>query len=865
MNPSEISKLVKDIEKSLKGMEKSTANIAKNIKTTADVSRGSSGTGTSGNSVMPNMPTTRAGMAGTLAMGALSAVGGLYGAVTGGMPDTTRTIQSATQYYNASIGQRSSVNYHNMRQATFGALKGGLTAVGNDARVAEYLSAQGINYSSKQGSQWMGTVTGVANAARYLNMDNMTAAAAITGLKSGSMSATLMRNFGIQTSDWSTGKTLSQGQIFGQLAQRLTAGQRQATEAETLASYQRGALGASLRASGLDETQQQMMAQFMLERARGNNLDLENSDVMNKLMKDAQANKDLNPAQAGMDINTSDTKLMNAASDTYIKAQQDAAKVIETVNDGLESLIPTVGYVKAAMDTLAGSQGTGGAIQGLGSALEGLTALILSIMSSLGGMAALKGGAGVAAGAAGAPKSGGGPRVAGKPKPGAKPSAAGGAGGRTAGAGAKAGVVGAVIGTAMTGIDAYNISKEGGDVWSGDFWGQVGVNAALGAGIGAVSGAGVLSLPGALIGGAIGAGSTILGNIIGSGIGAAEVSSNSARGGSGPTNLGSTTSSDTKTTVKFIKPVPGKVSSKFGMRSNPTGSGQQMHNGVDYESPSGTPVVASAAGDVLSTQSEPWRGNTVRIRHANGFTTIYQHLSGFNTTPGAKVSQGQQIGRVGATGDVTGPHLHFEILNASGAPINPETVLSGGSGAVTSTGTQQSAQTQKSGSILSNTTSAVSTESISDMRAKIKAGPLSGLRMGSSAAASPALSSGNKSTNSLVSSVTQPLGSSPKSGTVSSSRTKGMYLAGAPRAKDGDPYVANDGPVNVHAGEAILTAEQAAEWRDQMRGQGKSKGGNNVTINVTVASASEAEARRFAKVVKSYLEEDQLIGRMGRN
>ena len=89
------------------------------------------------------------------------------------------------------------------------------------------------------------------------------------------------------------------------------------------------------------------------------------------------------------------------------------------------------------------------------------------------------------------------------------------------------------------------------------------------------------------------------------------------------------------------------------------------------------------------------------------------------------------------------------------------------------------------------------------------------------------------------------------------------YLSGAPSAKTGDAYVANDGPVNVHAGEAILTAEQADDWRAMMRGERRG-GRNNVTINVHLSNASDGEARRLATMVKQYLEEDSLLNNMGR-
>ena len=94
-----------------------------------------------------------------------------------------------------------------------------------------------------------------------------------------------------------------------------------------------------------------------------------------------------------------------------------------------------------------------------------------------------------------------------------------------------------------------------------------------------------------------------------------------------------------------------------------------------------------------------------------------------------------------------------------------------------------------------------------------------------------------------------------------------MYLPGTKSAKTGDSYVAQDGPVNVHTGEAILTSAQADVWRDAIKQGygGKGRGGNNVTINLTIGEASQAEAQKFAETVKRYLEDDNLLNNMARS
>jgi murein DD-endopeptidase MepM/ murein hydrolase activator NlpD len=98
----------------------------------------------------------------------------------------------------------------------------------------------------------------------------------------------------------------------------------------------------------------------------------------------------------------------------------------------------------------------------------------------------------------------------------------------------------------------------------------------------------------------------------------------------------------------------------------------RAHLAVDYGAPTGTPVQAVANGTVISAGWSGGYGRLVQIRHANGLTTGYAHLSRIaaGITAGAAVRQGQLIGAVGQTGLATGPHLHYMMLRG-GKPINP--------------------------------------------------------------------------------------------------------------------------------------------------------------------------------------------------
>jgi murein DD-endopeptidase MepM/ murein hydrolase activator NlpD len=123
-------------------------------------------------------------------------------------------------------------------------------------------------------------------------------------------------------------------------------------------------------------------------------------------------------------------------------------------------------------------------------------------------------------------------------------------------------------------------------------------------------------------------------------------------------------------------PVPYRITSGFARRRfHPVLKRVRAHQGIDYGAPTGTPVQATANGTV--TRAGWWSsyGRAVEIRHANGIRTRYAHLSaiGAGIRVGARISQGQVIGRVGSSGLATGPHLHYEFMQ-NGSHRNPMTV-----------------------------------------------------------------------------------------------------------------------------------------------------------------------------------------------
>ena len=120
-------------------------------------------------------------------------------------------------------------------------------------------------------------------------------------------------------------------------------------------------------------------------------------------------------------------------------------------------------------------------------------------------------------------------------------------------------------------------------------------------------------------------------------------------------------------------PIDGaRMSSRFGMRKHPILGYSRMHRGLDFAAPRGTPIYASGDGLVTRIGRNGGYGKMIRLRHANGYETIYAHLSGYakGMKKGIRVEQGETIGYVGSTGLSTGPHLHYEV-HLQGKSLNP--------------------------------------------------------------------------------------------------------------------------------------------------------------------------------------------------
>ena len=131
-----------------------------------------------------------------------------------------------------------------------------------------------------------------------------------------------------------------------------------------------------------------------------------------------------------------------------------------------------------------------------------------------------------------------------------------------------------------------------------------------------------------------------------------------------------TFSPNTPSNLLLDKPVNGPLSSKFGVRRFFNGEERNPHSGLDFAVPAGTPIKTPAAGKVILIGNYFFNGNTVFVDHGQGFISMFCHMSKIDVKVGQQMARGGVVGKVGATGRATGPHMHWNV-SLNDARVDP--------------------------------------------------------------------------------------------------------------------------------------------------------------------------------------------------
>jgi murein DD-endopeptidase MepM/ murein hydrolase activator NlpD len=727
-------------------------------------------------------------------MSTMSAAGGLLKSGLGTaavgafnmMPSVDATIGRMGGFFTAGV-RMGGIGTAQLQRNTSLGLAGGLSYAGADADVAAYASRAFVSGNS---SAYQAMLRSAGNATKYLNMDTVQAFAAVEQLGSGQGSANFMSRYGIFTTDPTTGKEKTQGQIFSELAGRLTMGHKKQSVEETMRNLRGGFLGYEIRNSGMTEAQQDLFSQYMIAQARGVNMDLSDPSAMSKL-----SDPNANPFTSAYKINTAQTGAMQAAQDTYLKAINDATPAIEAMNEAAGKLASSfVGYANAMGQTLFGDRATSG---GLG---------------ALGGVAQMAVGSFLGARGAGAIGKGG---------KAAKSMASTSKGGARAMTGAKGFGAGAVAAIAGEGVKALTGNEQGSQ---GNKLGNALSMAGQFASVASLAGfiPGVNAFTPLIMGGA-----ALVGGAIGYATGGEENSVGT--GGTTDTSAGA-----------FQRPVESTaVSASYGQKGSVWAAG--YHKGTDYPVPVGTAVYAAAEGTVSKAHHGSGNhsfGLYVAIEHANGYTTIYAHLSQALVHPGDSVTKGQLIGKSGQSGNVTGPHLHFEVRK-NGVAVSPGSLAGG----IQGTGAPNTSK----GNGTANAVTRGSEANILDLV----------LGKGSSGVV-PSISVSNSGVKGNFQTSSQMVGNSMKGGSLSLASPV-IAATGTVAAVGGEGSAIALGTSSVGAPSPLSSEPAVYGTPSAPRGTAPT-----VHISVSLSNSSAMEAKKLAELVKSYLEEDAALSNVGR-
>ena len=694
----------------------------------------------SSNAAFSNFGGGGSGGGGGSSGGIMGGVMQMVSGVSNMMPDVNATMSRMTQGYNVGLmngfsGASNNAARQNIETRTMYAMRNGLTGPGSDMQFASIMASSGIKFSSAYNSTYMQNAREVSGLAKYMNVDNAAAAQSMANITSGPMSAQLMMNMGINTSDPRTGKPLSFRQIASQFEDRIGAGNI-TKKTDLLSAYHQGYLGSDLANSGLDTIQQQMILQDLLYKQKhgGKGIDFANTQQMDQLSKD-------NPMLAQYKMNYSDTRQMNKAEGAYKTGADAAVDGLTKLNEVAGNLASTFGAINSAASTFSGSRlgsGIGQVFSGFNNVLQGVEQAAASAL---------------------------------------------GAGRQTQG-------------TAFS---------------SGSFDSYSGVSNSYSA-----------------------AGST------GGSVGSSTAGATGGPGTSKPTTVttqsASSAASNSKKNVaapfSLIRPVSGgTITATFYSTGSHWKNG---HQAIDFGVADGTPVVAAHSGKAhISTNLSSEVGNYIKIWSNDGpFATGYGHLSAIRITDGQFVEQGQLIGYSGHTGtNITGPHLHFELYQ-NGQRVDPAPYLN-------MSGAAAAAAKKASTSTNGNSNNTIDSSS------------------SASAPPSASVSSQLSSVNGKLSYTTATDYMAPS---VNYYGSGGASTSSSITSFEGSKYAASQTVTSKFFTAMSSAINPTAPLTESSTHK---SGGNTVTINLSIANASDSEARSFANKVKTYLEEDRLLMNMG--
>ena len=760
-------------------------------------------------------PPSKAVLGMNIAGAAITAIGGGAAAASSMMPSTLAVIGRETSVYQAGLSMGGMVSRGRVLGQVTSALGGRQILDNAAAEVTRILTGAGVAPTS---AKFMEIARGAGGAARLLNMSEDRSAMAMQALSAGPMAANFLQNYGMFTANPITGQEYSQTQIFGQLANRLTQGNiGNMTTEELMTDIRRGALGFNIANSGMSADQQEMFKAYLIAQTQGVNLDLSDSKSVEEYGRRLEAQGYENPLESFQKLTSKEEELRESATSVYIAGIKDTTNVLlELKNFTRDELIPTFGQLKAAIDTFTGDTAGQGTL-GAGASI------VSGVVQGVGAYGAYKTLKAMSAGKAA--------QTAANARTGYSASTMGPKAASTLGKTLGKAVPG--LGAAITGFDAFQNAQAGKEF---DLGGAL-LNTAVAAGFGFLAGgpAGAAIAGAATMAGALGG--QMLGSMSGEG------------GGSDGQGAGTMGYAGSQTEAFWLQhpTKSARIGARYGAKYS-IYTGQVVwpdgHKGIDYEGSKGELIHASAPGTAY-IESGGELGLRVKIEHSNGMYTFYCHLNSTDVKSGQRVDRGTVVGRMGNTGGKSsGVHLHFALSKTSttAGHINPEPFLRGGANYLEPTTADQS-------------------QSASGNNPAPAGNSVSGAASGGLDTSAPAdtLSSSNLSGSASAVDIVAPGATGASSeGKVAAWSASDWALSGS-----GGTGAPPEGGENTTDAPGYLPVRTAGQGKATSSISGRNVT-NNVTINLSIAQASEEEAKRFALMVKEQLDDENMLLQMGR-